>query len=60
MSNEKKRGFAALSPERLREISSKGGKAAHEAGTAHHFSHEEAVEAGSKGGRAPRRERVSP
>jgi uncharacterized protein len=44
------RGFAALSPERHREISSKGGKAAHEQGTAHEFNAEEARAAGRKGG----------
>lgn len=35
-----------------REIASKGGRAAHEKGTAHEFSSEEAREAGRKGGRA--------
>jgi hypothetical protein len=34
----KPRGFAAISPERRRDISSKGGKAAHAAGTAHRFT----------------------
>lgn len=46
------RGFAAMSPEKQREIASKGGKAAHEAGRAHEFTSEEAAEAGRKGGRA--------
>lgn len=46
----KKRGFATLSPERLREIASKGGKAAHEQGSAHVFTAEEARAAGRKGG----------
>jgi general stress protein YciG len=46
------RGFAALSPERRRELASRGGKAAHAAGTAHTFSVEEAAAAGRKGGRA--------
>jgi general stress protein YciG len=46
------RGFASMSEEQQREIASKGGKAAHEKGTAHEFSHEEAVEAGRKGGQA--------
>ena len=46
------RGFASMDPEKQREIASKGGKAAHEKGTAHEFTHEEAVEAGRKGGEA--------
>lgn len=50
MSNSSKRGFAALSSDRLREIASKGGKAAHAKGTGHKFSHDEAVAAGRKGG----------
>ena len=33
-----------------REIASQGGKAAHEKGSAHEFSSEEAREAGRKGG----------
>lgn len=44
------RGFAGLTPERRREISSKGGKAAHEKGTAHEWNHETARAAGVKGG----------
>ena len=47
-----RRGFAALTAERRRELSSKGGKAAHAAGTAHQFTTEEAVAAGAKGGKA--------
>jgi len=49
----KRRGFAALSPERRSEISRAGGKAAHAAGTAHQFTSEEAKVAGIKGGKAP-------
>lgn len=45
-----KRGFAGLTPERRKEISSKGGRMAHEIGVAHRFTKEEAVEAGRKGG----------
>jgi hypothetical protein len=37
---------------RQREIASKGGKAAHEKGTAHEFTSEEARAAGRKGGEA--------
>jgi len=44
------RGFASMDEEKQKEIASKGGKAAHEKGTAHEFSSEEAREAGSKGG----------
>lgn len=47
-----KRGFASMDPARQREIASQGGKAAHEKGTAHEFTSEEAREAGSKGGKA--------
>lgn len=46
----KPRGFAAMDPDRVQEIARKGGKAAHEAGTAHEFTTEEAAEAGRKGG----------
>jgi uncharacterized protein len=49
---KQKRGFAALSPERRSEISRQGGKAAHERGTAHKWTEEEAREAGRKGGLA--------
>jgi general stress protein YciG len=44
------RGFAGMDPERQRQISSQGGKAAHQKGTAHEFDSEEAREAGRKGG----------
>jgi general stress protein YciG len=47
-----RRGFAAMSPERQREIASQGGRAAHVQGVAHEWSREEAKEAGRKGGRA--------
>ena len=46
------RGFAAMDQEKQRAIASKGGKAAHQAGTAHEFTAEEAREAGRKGGQA--------
>ncbi len=41
-----------MTPEARRELASRGGKAAHAAGTAHQFTREEAVEAGRKGGKA--------
>jgi len=44
------RGFAGMDPERQRQISSQGGKAAHQKGTAHEFDSNEAREAGRKGG----------
>jgi general stress protein YciG/iron-sulfur cluster repair protein YtfE (RIC family) len=40
-----------MSPEKQREIASKGGQAAHRKGTAHEFSSEEAREAGRLGGK---------
>ena len=46
----KPRGFAAMDREKVREIARRGGRAAHEAGTAHEFTTEEAREAGRKGG----------
>src|SRR5438045_4593137 len=48
----KKRGFASMDPQKQREIASKGGRAAHQKGTAHEFTPEEAREAGRKGGQA--------
>ncbi len=47
-----KRGFASMDEKKQREIASKGGKAAHQKGTAHEFTSEEAREAGRKGGEA--------
>ncbi len=51
------RGFASMEAEKQREIASKGGKAAHEKGTAHEFTSEEAAEAGRKGGQARQNQR---
>jgi general stress protein YciG len=48
----KKRGFASMDAAKQREIASKGGRAAHEKGTAHQFTTEEARAAGRKGGQA--------
>lgn len=42
------RGFAAMSPEKKREIAGMGGRAAHASGRAHQFSSEEARAAGKK------------
>jgi general stress protein YciG len=44
------RGFAAMNAQKQREIASKGGRAAHQKGTAHEFSSQEASAAGRKGG----------
>jgi general stress protein YciG len=49
---QSKRGFASMDEDKQREIASKGGKAAHEKGTAHEFTSAEAREAGRKGGEA--------
>ena len=51
------RGFAAMSPDRVREIASRGGKVAHQLGVAHQFTEEEAREAGRRGGNAPHKKR---
>jgi uncharacterized protein len=48
----RKRGFATMDRDRVRELARKGGVAAHRAGTAHEFSVEEARIAGRKGGLA--------
>ena len=50
MSDASKRGFASMDRDKQREIASKGGRAAHQKGTAHEFTAEEAREAGRKGG----------
>jgi general stress protein YciG len=50
-----RRGFAVMDRDKQREIAAKGGRAAHEKGTAHRWSEEEAKEAGRKGGAASHR-----
>jgi general stress protein YciG len=45
----KPRGFAAMDPKLVSELATRGGKAAHRAGTAHEFTSEEARVAGRKG-----------
>src|ERR1051325_413369 len=52
--NTANRGFASMDAEKQREIARKGGRAAHQKGTAHEFTPDEARQAGRKGG-----ERVS-
>lgn len=49
------RGFASMEREKQRQIASKGGRAAHETGTAHEWTSAEAREAGRKGGIATRK-----
>ena len=53
-----KRGFSSMDKQKQREIASKGGKAAHQKGTAHEFTSEEARIAGRKGGAASRARRA--
>ena len=56
MNGERKerRGFASMTPEKQKEIASKGGRAAHQKGTAHEWTSEEARQAGRKGGQVSR------
>lgn len=54
---KKLKGFALLSEERRKEISSVGGKAAHASGNGHEFTSEEAKRAGQLGGRAVARKK---
>lgn len=51
---KERRGFASMTPEKQREIASKGGRAAHEKGTAHEWTPDEARNAGRKGGQISR------
>jgi uncharacterized protein len=51
---KERRGFASMTPEKQREIASKGGRAAHAKGTAHEWSSDEARVAGRKGGQISR------
>lgn len=54
-----RRGFAAMSPEKQREIASQGGRAAHQQGVAHEWSAEEARAAGKKGGQVSGKKRTN-
>lgn len=51
---KERRGFASMSTDKQREIASKGGRAAHEKGTAHEWTPDEARNAGRKGGQISR------
>jgi general stress protein YciG len=57
MAAKRKRGFAAMDQAQQRAIASKGGRAAHERGTAHEFSPVEARRAGRRGGQKVSRDR---
>jgi general stress protein YciG len=52
------RGFKSMDQMKQREIASKGGKAAHQKGTAHEWTSDEARDAGRKGGLASHRRKV--
>ena len=51
---KERRGFASMSADKQREIASKGGRAAHEKGTAHEWTPDEARAAGRRGGQISR------
>lgn len=51
------RGFASMDVDKQRKIASQGGRAAHQRGTAHEFTSEEARIAGRKGGEAVSQDR---
>src|SRR5438874_164421 len=50
-STKSRRGFTSMKPEIRSRIASLGGKAAHAKGTAHRFTHTEAVRDGKRGTR---------
>ncbi|MBC8089993.1 MAG: hypothetical protein H7Z40_22260 [Phycisphaerae bacterium] len=58
MTGKSRRGFASMDPARQKEIASRGGRAAHEKGTAHEWSSDEARHAGRKGGVTVSRDRA--
>ena len=51
---KRRQGFASMDPEKLRQISRKGGTIAQQRGSAHRWTSEGARSAGRKGGRAKR------
>ena len=55
---KKPTGFAALSPERRKEIASLGGRRAHLLGVAHQWDAAEAKAAGKKGGKVSKAARA--
>ncbi len=50
--SKSKRGFASMSQTKRAAIAKAGGIAAHKKGTAHTYTHAEAIAAGRKGGRS--------
>jgi general stress protein YciG len=56
--NRSRRGFASMDPEKRKAIASMGGKTAHQKGTAHRFTNEEARDAGQKGGQKISKDRA--
>ena len=52
------RGFASMSKERQHELASKGGRAAHQKGTGHEWTLQEAREASRKAALAKARKRL--
>lgn len=58
MTGKHNRGFGSMDREKQRSIASKGGRAAHEKGTAHEFNSSEAQKAGRKGGKASQAKRA--
>ncbi len=57
MKRRERSGFAGMDREKQREIARRGGRAAHQKGTAHEFSADEARAAGRKGGVSVSRDR---
>jgi len=55
--SHRRTGFARLDPATVREVASKGGRAAHAQGRAHEFTPETAAIAGKKGGENVSRDR---
>ncbi len=57
VNKDNSRGFASMDHGRQREIASRGGHAAHDRGTAHEFTPDEARNAGRKGGESVSKDR---
>lgn len=60
LSPQKRKGFASMTPERRREVASRGGKEAHRKGTAHKWTAETAQLAGRKGRAVARKRKDQP
>jgi len=57
MAGRERGGFAGMDRDKQREIARRGGRAAHQKGTAHEFTADEARAAGRKGGVSVSRDR---